>query len=186
IGARTILREPARSAGTALPRRSLSWPPPGGARRRGSTRSRPPNTRPRHSVPPTRCSIAALSARCSGSSRGPGAKRSLRSSANCTKPRARAPEFTHACALPRVVGEGSLSSAHRRVEGAAVEQQVLPDDKSGRRSAQKGAGIAELLGIANPARRVRRPALPQHLLERDILTPRLVFDAGAQPVRQER
>src|SRR5205085_3398488 len=87
---------------------------------------------------------------------------------------------------PRIVGEGSLSSAHRRIEGAAVEQQVLSDDKSGRSSAQKGAGVAELLGIANPAGRVRRPALPQHLLERDILTPRLVFDAGAQPVRQKR
>src|SRR5207253_7888001 len=168
----------------ALPRRSLSWPPPGEARRRESTRSRPPNTRPQHSVPPIRCSIPALSARCSGSSRGPGAKRSPRSSANCTKRRARAPELlAHA---PSPASWERAVSAHRRVEGAAVEQQVLPDDKSGRRSAQKGAGVAEFLGIADPAGRVRRSALPQHLLERDILTPRLVFDAGAQPVRQER
>ena len=72
-----------------------------------------------------------------------------------------------------------LGSPHRRIEGAAVEQQVLADDEAGGGAAQKGAGVAEFRRIADPAGRVRLAALGDHLLERDVLPARLVFDARA-------
>ena len=40
---------------------------------------------------------------------------------------------------------------HRRIEGAAVEEEVLADDEPGGGSAQKRAGVAELGGVADPA-----------------------------------
>src|SRR5262249_48209 len=42
-----------------------------------------------------------------------------------------------------VRGIPGRDSTHRRVEGAAVEQQVLADDEAGVGAAQKGAGVAE-------------------------------------------
>src|SRR5262249_50679389 len=78
------------------------------------------------------------------------------------------------------------ASAHRRIERAAVEQQVLADDEPGAGAAQKGAGVAELGGVADPAGRVRLAALGDHFVERNVLPPRLVFDTGTQPVGQER
>src|SRR6185312_8495884 len=75
---------------------------------------------------------------------------------------------------------------HRRVEGAAVEQQVLADDKARRGGAEEGAGIAELGRVADAAGRGGRAALGELLLERDVLALRLVGDAALQPVGQER
>lgn len=46
-------------------------------------------------------------------------------------------------------------SAHCRVKGAAVEQQVLPDDKPRRGGAEECAGITKLFRVAHPAGRVR-------------------------------
>src|SRR6266446_8298932 len=77
-------------------------------------------------------------------------------------------------------------SPHRRIERPAVEQKVLTDDEAGRSGAQKCAGIAEFGRIADPAGRVRLAALGEHLLERNVLPPGFVFDAGAQPVGQKR
>src|SRR5439155_5308942 len=74
-------------------------------------------------------------------------------------------------------GSGHLQLTHRRVEGAAVQEQVLADDKARRGGAQKGAGGAKLLGVADPAGRIGGRALRQHLVERDILSARLEFDA---------
>src|SRR6516164_3128400 len=71
----------------------------------------------------------------------------------------------------------SQLSPHRRVEGAAVEQEVLADDKAGRGGAQKRARVAKFRRIADPAGRVRLPALGEHLLKGDVLPPRLVLDA---------
>src|SRR5439155_8275771 len=82
-------------------------------------------------------------------------------------------------------GAGQVRLPHRRVEGAAVQQQVLADDKARRGGAQKGAGGAELLGVADPAGRIGGRALCQHLVERDVLAARLEFDAGTQPVGQK-
>src|ERR1700745_3477344 len=55
-------------------------------------------------------------------------------------------------------------STHRRIEGAAVEQKVLPDDEAGRGGAQKSAGITEFCGIADPAGRHSPSSLGQLLL----------------------
>src|SRR5229473_34711 len=91
--------------------------------------------------------------------------------------------------LPRPACEEWIlgrDSTHRRIEGAAIEQQVLADDEPRGGGAQKGAGVAEFRGIADPAGRGRLAALGKLLLERDVLPPRLVFDARAQPVGQKR
>ena len=45
-------------------------------------------------------------------------------------------------------------SAHRRIEAPAVEQQVLTDDVTGTRCAEKRAGLAELEWIADTAKKM--------------------------------
>src|SRR5271155_2660079 len=72
---------------------------------------------------------------------------------------------------------GAAPSPHRRIERPAVEQQVLADDEAGRGGAQKGTSAAKFRGIAAPAGRVGLTALGEHLLEGDVLPPRLVLDA---------
>src|SRR6516162_10258872 len=81
---------------------------------------------------------------------------------------------------------GLAVSAHSRVEGAAVEQEVLANDEARRGSAQKGARITKFRGIAHPAGRVGLTTLGEHLLKRDVLAPGLVLDARTQPVGQKR
>ena len=44
-----------------------------------------------------------------------------------------------------------MSLSHRRIKGAAVEQQVLTDDEAGRGGAQKCAGVTEFGRVTDPA-----------------------------------
>src|SRR5271170_5161398 len=91
----------------------------------------------------------------------------------------------HRPSEPRRQSTGS-GSAHRRVKGAAVEQQVLTDNKAGGCGAQKGTGVAELRRVADAPGRVCLAALGEQFFERDVLPPCLVLDARTQPVGQKR
>src|SRR6266702_3097521 len=55
----------------------------------------------------------------------------------------------------------------RAREGAAIQQDVLSGDEAGLGAAEEGAGIAELIGLAEAAGGVELGALGQDLVRRD-------------------
>src|SRR3954454_19759341 len=69
---------------------------------------------------------------------------------------------------------------------AAVEEDVLPGDEAGMGRAQECAGRAELVGLAEAARRDRPDAVLQRLFEGDALLLRGDLVVGAQPIGVER
>src|SRR5882724_9038092 len=71
-------------------------------------------------------------------------------------------------------------------KNAAVEQDVLPGDEAGVGRAQERAGRAELVGLAEPARRDRRHALLQRLVDGDALLLGGDLVDGAEPIGVER
>src|SRR5581483_704302 len=74
----------------------------------------------------------------------------------------------------------------RAGEGAAVEQQVLPGDVAGMRTAQERAGIAELLRRAEAPGRIDLGALGHDLLDRNAALLGFRLAGRAQAIGIER
>ncbi|MGY4282393.1 hypothetical protein ACVWXO_001613 [Bradyrhizobium sp. LM2.7] len=79
-----------------------------------------------------------------------------------------------------------VMNLQRPGEGATVEQKVLPGDEAGLGAAQEGAGIAELVGLAEAAGGVELGALSQDLLRRDTALVGFGLRGSGQAVGLER
>src|SRR5690349_16958384 len=72
-----------------------------------------------------------------------------------------------------------------RIECAAVQQQVLPDNEADLRRTEEGASLAEFRRIAGPAGRGASEPLLHDLVHRAVALAGGLGEAAAQPIGQE-